>query len=477
MVSFNPDGSFSYTPNADFTGDDIFTYKANDGALDSNTATVTVTVNPVNDAPDFLTTLDGAPVFTEDGAPVVLDADVQIFDTELSPADNFAGATLTLVRNGGASADDLFSATGNLGALIEGNSLVLSGLTIGTVTTNSAGTLVLTFNINATQARVNETLRSIAYANSNDVPPASVQVDWDFSDGNIVAQGSGGALSATGSTTVSIITVNDAPTLNAATLAAVNEDTISPAGDTVSNIFIGKFSDPDAGSSMSGIAVVGNTANPITEGAWQYSTNGGTNWFDIGSVADNNSALALSTATLIRFVPVADFAGSPAVLEVRGLDDTYVAGFSDTTGIETRVNIDTTISGGATAIAATSANLDTTITGTNDAPVLGNGNLASIPQDTANPAGVAVATIFNGQFSDVDATGSLAGVAMVGNTANAGTEGAWQYSTNAGTNWFDIGLVGDDATALAVSDTTLIRFVPVAGYSGYTDATGRAWTR
>src|SRR6185369_14358396 len=30
---------------------DSFTYKANDGALDSNTATVSVTVNPVNDAP------------------------------------------------------------------------------------------------------------------------------------------------------------------------------------------------------------------------------------------------------------------------------------------------------------------------------------------------------------------------------------------------------------------------------------------
>jgi VCBS repeat-containing protein len=46
----NGDGSFSYTPNADFNGTDGFTYSAGDGAL-SDTATVTITVNAVNDAP------------------------------------------------------------------------------------------------------------------------------------------------------------------------------------------------------------------------------------------------------------------------------------------------------------------------------------------------------------------------------------------------------------------------------------------
>ncbi len=40
-----------YTPNQDYNGEDSFTYKANDGELDSNIASVTITVNPVNDAP------------------------------------------------------------------------------------------------------------------------------------------------------------------------------------------------------------------------------------------------------------------------------------------------------------------------------------------------------------------------------------------------------------------------------------------
>src|SRR5207302_5404349 len=42
---------YTYTPTANLTGTDSFAYQANDGTADSNVATVTITVNPVNDAP------------------------------------------------------------------------------------------------------------------------------------------------------------------------------------------------------------------------------------------------------------------------------------------------------------------------------------------------------------------------------------------------------------------------------------------
>src|SRR5205807_291113 len=45
MLSAN--GSFTYAPAANFNGADSFTYKANDGLLDSNTATVSLTVTAV----------------------------------------------------------------------------------------------------------------------------------------------------------------------------------------------------------------------------------------------------------------------------------------------------------------------------------------------------------------------------------------------------------------------------------------------
>ena len=153
--------------------------------------------------------LDGRPTFTQGGAAVVLDSDVTVFDEELSAADNFDGVTLTLVRSGAANADDSFSATGNLTTLVEGGKFAISGTALGAVTTNSGGTLVLTFEgVNVTQARINEVMQSIAYSNTSGAPPASVQIDWTFDDGNTGAQGTGGAKTATGSTMVSIESVN-----------------------------------------------------------------------------------------------------------------------------------------------------------------------------------------------------------------------------------------------------------------------------
>jgi VCBS repeat-containing protein len=43
-LALNTDGTFTYAPIAGFNGTDTFTYKANDGATDSNTATVTIKV-------------------------------------------------------------------------------------------------------------------------------------------------------------------------------------------------------------------------------------------------------------------------------------------------------------------------------------------------------------------------------------------------------------------------------------------------
>lgn len=43
--------TLSYQPAANYFGPDAFTFKANDGVVDSNVATVTITVNAVNDAP------------------------------------------------------------------------------------------------------------------------------------------------------------------------------------------------------------------------------------------------------------------------------------------------------------------------------------------------------------------------------------------------------------------------------------------
>ena len=50
-LTLNPDGTFSYKPNANYHGSDSFTYKANDGVLLSTLATAQFTVNPVSAPP------------------------------------------------------------------------------------------------------------------------------------------------------------------------------------------------------------------------------------------------------------------------------------------------------------------------------------------------------------------------------------------------------------------------------------------
>ncbi|MBL8808185.1 MAG: tandem-95 repeat protein, partial [Rhodospirillales bacterium] len=50
-VTMNADGTYAYTPAANFNGTDSFTYTVSDGRGGTATGTVTVTVDPTNDAP------------------------------------------------------------------------------------------------------------------------------------------------------------------------------------------------------------------------------------------------------------------------------------------------------------------------------------------------------------------------------------------------------------------------------------------
>jgi VCBS repeat-containing protein len=59
-LNLNEEGSFAYTPDANYAGPDSFTYRASDGSAQSNVATVAITVNPVNDAPMVTVAAGGA---------------------------------------------------------------------------------------------------------------------------------------------------------------------------------------------------------------------------------------------------------------------------------------------------------------------------------------------------------------------------------------------------------------------------------
>ena len=71
-LTLNADGSFLYVPNANFNGTDTFTYNSTDGDnVDGNTATVTITVRAVNDAPVARDDSISTPAFTPVGIAVL----------------------------------------------------------------------------------------------------------------------------------------------------------------------------------------------------------------------------------------------------------------------------------------------------------------------------------------------------------------------------------------------------------------------
>jgi FtsP/CotA-like multicopper oxidase with cupredoxin domain len=109
-------GSFTYTPSANFSGNDQFTYLASNGTLASNAATVTITVTAVDDPPvanpDSATTLPTVPV------------------------------TINVVANDTDPDGDLNSASANT-ACVSGNP-VCSGPSNGTLLNNGNGAFTYT---------------------------------------------------------------------------------------------------------------------------------------------------------------------------------------------------------------------------------------------------------------------------------------------------------------------------------------------
>ncbi len=89
IVTLNNNGSFIYTPEANFFGEDSFTYKAFDGALDSNVATVMLHVAPVNDAPVAVN--DSATVAEDSAGDVIV-----VLDNDSKGAANESGQSLAV---------------------------------------------------------------------------------------------------------------------------------------------------------------------------------------------------------------------------------------------------------------------------------------------------------------------------------------------------------------------------------------------
>ena len=121
-----------------------------------------------------------------------------------------------------------------------------------------------------------------------------------------------------------------------------------------------------------------------------------------------------------------------------------------------------------------------TVRPVNDAPtrLLASVPLAATPEDAASPSQATVASLFNGAganaaFSDAtdqvlpggSLANQLAGVVIVGNSADAATEGVWQYSAD-GAAWTTVTNSVTPGAGVFITPNYQLRFVPVTDYNG-----------
>ncbi len=289
-----------------------------------------------------------------------------------------------------------------------------------------------------------------------------------------------GGLWAETTFTVTVDPVNDAPVLDNAgdmSLNAIDED-ISPTantGTTVADIILSaggdRITDVDTGA-LEGIAITGIDN---TNGFWQYSLNGGTDWYTVISVAPTN-ALLLRSVDIVRFMPDSDYYGTV------GSGITFHA-WDQTSGSEGNY-VDASTNGGATAFSVSTETASITVNPVNDAPVLDNTGdmfLDAIDEDIdpSSNAGNTVAEIIasagGDRITDID-TGALEGIAITGID---NTHGSWQYRLDGGSTWTDISTSAATDNALLLGSTDLVRFMPDTDYYGTVDPgiTFHAWDR
>jgi len=132
--SLTLDGSapnYTYAPNPDYNGADSFTFKVNDGTVDSNIAPVNITINPLNDAP---LAVAQSVATTEDvsvGITLVVtdvDGDSITYSIVSHPTNGSlsgTGASLTYTPGANFTGSDSFTFKGNDGT-VDSNAATVS---------------------------------------------------------------------------------------------------------------------------------------------------------------------------------------------------------------------------------------------------------------------------------------------------------------------------------------------------------------
>ncbi|WP_022948209.1 DUF4347 domain-containing protein [Methylohalobius crimeensis] len=413
------------------TSDRSITFSAVDNDDNAGAdATATISVEPVNDRPT-LTAAGSDPTYTEDDAAVTLFSATSIDPVE--SADNIGEVVLT-VTNVNDGADERLS--------IDGQEVVLTDATSGTTSANGFGysvavsgvTATVTLTKSATAADWQTLIDNLGYRNASDAPDTSNRTVTLTSVQDTGGTANGGEDTHAGlsvSSTVTVVSVNDAPTAADRTVILDEDSSFTfTAGDF-------NFSDVDSGS--------------LTQVQISDLPSAGSLALD-GVAVSANQAIARSDidAGKLTFTPAPDANGTAYA------------------------NFDFKVHDGADySTASYTQTID--VSAVNDAPELDNSgspSLTAIDEDSAANDGTLISDLLGTSLTDVDA-GASEGIAV---TSMDEVNGAWEYSTDGGVNWIAVGTVGEGGALLLAADAdTRLRFVPDADWQGTTTVSYRGW--
>ncbi|MBB3902799.1 tandem-95 repeat protein [Methylobacterium brachythecii] len=285
-VSFQADGTMTYTPAGDFNGTDSFTYTVTSGGT-TETATVTVTVRPVNDAPvlDLTASAPGTGYATSygEGGPGVA---IVAADVSVSDVDSATMASAKLVITNGSVGDTLG---------------IAGSLPSGITASFDAGTYTLTLTGSATRADYQAFLQQVRFSSDSHTPSTVTR--------SIAVTVNDGALDSNAAVaTVAFGDVNDAPVNGMPADQSLYEDT--PLVFSAANHNAITITDPDAGNgSLTTTLSVGHGTLTIGSTAGLLVVNDGTGSVTLtGTLAAINAALDGTT-----YRPAADYNGADSL--------------------------------------------------------------------------------------------------------------------------------------------------------------------
>ncbi|TKW79513.1 MAG: tandem-95 repeat protein, partial [Bradyrhizobium icense] len=231
---------------------------------------------------DVSYSVPGHVAYTENAAAVKIMPAATLADPD-NPS-NFNGGSLHVQLTAGSVAGDALAFTG-VGATQSSGNVIVGGTTIGTVTGYGTADMTISFNTNATDARIETLMQAIGFSSTSDNPGTSRTVTVTFNDGGNT--GAGGPLSDVKTVTIDVTQINDAPVANNDTGQATEAGGTAngTAGSNATGNVLTNDTDPDStltvasfrtgGTEGSGTAgVVGGAALTGAHGTLTLGANG-----------------------------------------------------------------------------------------------------------------------------------------------------------------------------------------------------------